>query len=160
MADVTIRQARPGDAGDIYEIEQICFPDPWSQDSIRYELEENERAFYIVAEHSGKVVGYVGLWWILDEGHITNVAVTPGYRNRKIAEGMLRVLIDHTESAGIHHHTLEVRRSNEAAISLYEKFGFEIEGVRKGYYRFGGEDALIMWRHSDIEALPEEETEE
>ena len=58
MADVIIRQAKPEDAGDIYEIEQICFPDPWSRDSIRYELEENERAFYVVAVHSGKVVGY------------------------------------------------------------------------------------------------------
>ena len=82
MADVIIRQAKPGDEEAIYEIEKICFPDPWSLDSIRYELEENERAFYLVAVHSGRVVGYAGLWWVLDEGHITNVAVRPGYRNR------------------------------------------------------------------------------
>lgn len=149
MADVLIRQAKPGDAEDIYEIEQICFPDPWSLTSIKYELEENERAFYVVAVHSGKVVGYAGLWWILDEGHITNVAVRPGYRNRKIAEGIIRVLLEHTGKEGILHHTLEVRRSNEPAINLYEKFGFEVCGVRKGYYRFEGEDALIMWRHAE-----------
>ena len=159
MADVIIRQAVPGDAEDIYEIEQICFPDPWSLDSIRYELEENPRAFYVVAQHSGKVVGYAGLWWVVDEGHITNVAVRPGYRNRKIAEGILRTLIEHTTEEGILHHTLEVRQSNEAAIGLYEKFGFETCGVRKGYYRFGGEDALIMWRH-EPEREEEEETAE
>ena len=157
MADVIIRQAAPEDAADIYEIEQICFPDPWSMDSIRYELEENPRAFYVVALHNSKVVGYAGLWWVVDEGHITNVAVRPGYRNRKIGEGIIRTLIEHTVSEGILHHTLKVRESNEPAIRLYEKFGFEACGVRKGYYRFGGEDALIMWRH---EPKQEEDTEE
>ena len=167
MADVIIRQAGPADTTDIFEIEKLCFPDPWSKDSIRYELEENEKAFYLVAEHSGKVVGYMGLWWILDEGHITNVAVRPGYRNRKIAEGILRVMLEHTIGAGILHHTLEVRRDNQPAINLYEKFGFEVDGVRKGYYQFDGEDALIMWRHATDEEIaelapepPEEEPEE
>lgn len=167
MADVIIRQAGPADTADIFEIEKLCFPDPWSMDSIRYELEENEKAFYLVAEHSGKVVGYMGLWWILDEGHITNVAVRPGYRNRKIAEGIIRVMLEHTIGAGILHHTLEVRRDNQPAINLYEKFGFEVDGVRKGYYQFDGEDALIMWRHATEEEIaelapepPEKEPEE
>ena len=159
-----IRQAAPEDANDIFEIEEMCFPDPWSLESIKYELEENERAFYVVAEHSGKVVGYAGLWWILDEGHITNVAVRPGYRNRKIAEGIITVLLEHTESQGVLHHTLEVRRSNQPAINLYEKFGFEVCGVRKGYYQFDREDALIMWRHAELSdetaAEPADETEE
>lgn len=153
MADVIIRQAEPKDAEDIYEIEMVCFPDPWSMESITYELEENPRAFYVVAEHSGKVVGYAGLWWIMDEGHITNVAVRPGYRNRKIAEGIIHVLIEHTVQEGVLHHTLEVRRSNEAAINLYRKFGFAVEGVRKGYYKFENEDALLMWRHATEEEL-------
>ena len=167
MADVIIRQAGPADTADIFEIEKLCFPDPWGKDSIRYELEENEKAFYLVAEHSGKVVGYMGLWWILDEGHITNVAVRPGYRNRKIAEGIIRVMLEHTIGAGILHHTLEVRRDNQPAINLYEKFGFEVDGVRKGYYQFDGEDALIMWRHATEEEIaelapepPEKEPEE
>ena len=149
MADVIIRQAGPADAKDIFEIEKICFPDPWCMDSIKFELEENPRAFYVVAEHTGKVVGYAGLWWIEDEGHITNVAVMPGFRNRKIAEGIIRTLIDHTSAAGMRHYTLEVRRSNTPAIRLYEKFGFGVEGVRKGYYKFEKEDALIMWRHEE-----------
>lgn len=149
MADVIIRQATPADTDDIYEIERLCFPDPWSRDSVRYELEENERAFYVVAEHSGQVVGYAGLWWIEDEGHITNVAVKPGYRNRHIGQGIIKTLIEHTLSEGIKHHTLEVRKSNWAAIGLYEKFGFEVEGVRPKYYKHNNEDALIMWRHEE-----------
>ena len=157
MADVIIRQALPSDAEDMYEIEMICFPDPWSLDSIHYELEENPRAFYVVAEHSGQVVGYAGLWWIEDEGHITNIAVKPGFRNRKIAEGIVSVLLDFTIHEGIRHHTLEVRRGNEPALNLYKKFGFTVEGVRKGYYKFEGEDALIMWRHASDKEIAEAE---
>ncbi|NLD18927.1 MAG: ribosomal protein S18-alanine N-acetyltransferase [Clostridiales bacterium] len=147
MADIIVRQANEKDVEPIYEIERLCFPDPWSRDSLRYELEENPRAFYIAAEIDEKVVGYAGLWWIEDEGHITNVAVRPGFRNRRIATGIISVLIEFTVSKGIKHHTLEVRSSNEAAIGLYEKHGFKVEGVRKKYYLNNGEDALIMWRH-------------
>lgn len=149
MADVTIRQATAEDVDDIYEIEKLCFPDPWSRDALIYELEENPRAFYIVADLDGQVVGYAGLWWIEDEGHITNVAVKPGFRNRRIGAGIIGVMLDFTSREGILHHTLEVRRSNEPAISLYEKFGFRTEGVRKKYYLNNGEDALIMWRHGE-----------
>lgn len=149
MAEVIIRQAVPGDAGSISEIENLCFPDPWSMDALTYELEGNPRAFYIVAELDGEVVGYAGLWIIGDEGHITNVAVKPGFRNRKIGEGIIGVMIDFTSGEGIAHHTLEVRKSNVPAINLYEKFGFRTEGVRKKYYQNNGEDALIMWRHEE-----------
>ncbi|MDD6646640.1 MAG: ribosomal protein S18-alanine N-acetyltransferase [Firmicutes bacterium] len=152
MADMMIRQASVTDVDDIYEIERLCFPDPWSKDAMIYELESNPRAFYIVAELEGKVVGYAGLWWIGDEGHITNVAVKPGFRNRRIAQGIMEVMIDFTTQQGIMHHTLEVRRSNEPAIKLYEKFDFRIEGVRKGYYQNNKEDALIMWRHEESES--------
>ena len=147
MTDVLVRQADINDVDDIYEIERLCFPDPWSRDSLIYELDKNPRAFYIVAELDDKVAGYAGLWWIGDEGHITNVAVRPGFRNRKIASGIMTVMLEFTTKEGIKHHTLEVRRSNEPAIGLYEKYGFEVEGIRKGYYLNNGEDALIMWRH-------------
>ena len=147
MTDVTIRQATAGDVDDIYEIETLCFPDPWSRDALLYELKRNPRAFYIVAEMEGQVVGYAGLWWIEDEGHITNVAVRPDCRDRRIGTGIIDVMLDFTCQEGIRHHTLEVRRSTAIAIRLYEKFGFQIEGVRKGYYVNNKEDALIMWRH-------------
>ncbi|MBQ0079122.1 MAG: ribosomal protein S18-alanine N-acetyltransferase [Eubacterium sp.] len=151
MPDVIVRQATVKDAEEIYEIEQLCFPDPWSLESLVYEFEENERAFYVVAELDNKVVGYAGLWWIFDEGHITNVAVRPDYRQRHIAEGIMGVMLQFTNEQGIYHHTLEVRPSNDAAIKLYEKLGFEVEGRRKNYYANNGEDALIMWRHVEEE---------
>ncbi len=149
MADLLVRQADIGDVEDIYEIEKLCFPDPWSRRSLAYELEQNPRAFYIVAELESKVVGYAGMWWVGDEGHITNVAVRPGFRSRKIASGIMGVMLEFTCGEGIKHHTLEVRKSNEAAIGLYKKFGFALEGVREKYYLNNGEDALIMWRHAE-----------
>lgn len=149
MADVIIRQADVSDVDDIYEIEKLCFPDPWSRDALVYEMTENPRAFYVVAELEEKVVGYAGLWWIGDEGHITNVAVKPGYRHRHIGQGIISVMVDFTTKEGMMHHTLEVRKSNEAAINLYKKFGFEVEGVRKEYYANNKEDAVIMWRHEE-----------
>lgn len=153
MTEMTIRQAGPADADAIYEIEKLCFPDPWSRDTIRQELSENPRAFYVVAEIEGEIVGYAGLWWIIDEGHITNVAVKPGFRNRRIGSAIIETMLDHTGQQGIRHYTLEVRESNISARALYEKYGFAVEGIRKGYYQVGHEDALIMWKHA---AGPEE----
>lgn len=149
MTEMILRQADASDADAIYEIEKLCFPDPWSRESLRSELSENPRAFYVVAQIGSEIVGYAGLWWIVDEGHITNVAVKPGYRNRRIGSQIIEALLDHTGSAGIRSYTLEVRAGNISARALYEKFGFQVEGVRKGYYQVGHEDALIMWRRDD-----------
>ncbi|MBQ9014621.1 MAG: ribosomal protein S18-alanine N-acetyltransferase [Firmicutes bacterium] len=146
---MTIRQADARDADAIYEIETLCFPDPWSRQSLREELESNPRAFYVVAEIAGEIVGYAGLWWILDEGHITNVAVKPGYRNRRIGSQIIETMLEHTTEQGIRHYTLEVRESNISARALYEKYGFQVEGIRKEYYQVGREDALIMWKHEE-----------
>ena len=178
MTDMFIRQATAEDAEAIFEIENLCFSDPWSLESIIYEFEQNPAAFYVVAEievdneageggqapdeaasksggsgsESRLIVGYAGLWWIEDEGHITNVAVRPGFRNRRIGSQILETLIDFTGEEGINSYTLEVRKSNEAAIALYEKYGFAIEGLRRNYYphgRKGREDALILWRRNE-----------
>lgn len=146
MEELIIRKAEEKDVKDIAELEKVCFSDPWSEDSVRYDVVDNKLAFYIVAEIDSKVVGYVGIWNIVDEGHITNVAVSPDYRRMHIASAMIEVLIDVTGEAGVERHTLEVRASNDAAIKLYEKYGFQREGIRKGYYQDNGEDALIMWR--------------
>ena len=146
MDEMIIRQAAPEDADGIYELERLCFLDPWSLDSVRYELEENPLAFYLVAEIDGQIVGYAGIWWIDDEGYITNVAVRPGFRNRRIGSQIIEALLEHTAEQGIRAWTLEVRESNDAGRALDEKFGFAVEGVRKGYYKHEKEDALIMWR--------------
>lgn len=157
MTEMILRQADARDVEEIYEIEKLCFSDPWSRDSLTYEFTENERAFYVAAEIDGQVVGYAGLWWVADEGHITNVAVRPGYRNRRIGSQIIETLLEVTGQYGIRHYTLEVRRSNDSARALYEKYGFSVEGIRPGYYQTGHEDALIMWRHDPEEAEKERE---
>ena len=146
MAELIIRKGASSDIDDIEVLEQRCFAVPWDRASILYDLDENPLAGYFVAELFGRVVGYIGVWKIVDEGHITNVAVSPDYRRMQIGSALLKTMLEITAEEGIVRHTLEVRTGNEAAIGLYEKFGFETAGVRKGYYEDNGEDALIMWR--------------
>ena len=141
-----IRQAEERDIMPMAQLDILCFTSPWSEDSFEREIKENNIAFYIVAESDGVLVGYAGLWCIVDEGHITNVAVHPDYRRRHIGEALISILLEHTIKNGIKSHTLEVRVTNEAAQSLYRKFGFEPVGIRKNYYEDNGEDAIIMWR--------------
>lgn len=143
---LNIRKAMPSDVKTLAELDRICFAAPWSEASFFEEINHNERALYIVGETEGRIVAYAGLWCIIDEGHITNVAVHPDYRRRSIGKTILKALLDTAEAGGIVAETLEVRPSNTAAIALYDRFGFRKEGVRKGYYEDNGEDALIMWR--------------
>ena len=147
MADLIIRRAEEKDVLAIEEIEKQCFTVPWSYESLYQDIVENKLAFYIVAElAAGQICGYVGIWKIFDEGHITNVAVAPEYRRKHIARAMLEALMEVTAEAGIERYTLEVRAGNEPAIRLYEGLGFKSEGIRPGYYEDNGEDAVIMWR--------------
>jgi ribosomal-protein-alanine N-acetyltransferase len=148
MNQVTIRKATIDDIDGIAALEECCFSVPWSRQSLYRDMTENGRALYFVAEISGQVAGYVGLWTILDEGQINNVAVLPRYRRAHVGSALIRTMLQNTEEAGIHSHTLEVRAGNQPAIGLYEKFGFRQEGLRKGYYEDNGEDAIIMWRRS------------
>ena len=146
MAQLIIRQAEERDIMAIEGLEQVCFSDPWSYESLEHDILNNKLSFYIVAEVEGVVCGYVGIWNIVDEGHITNVAVSPDYRRKHIASNMLDVLIASCEEAGVERFTLEVRAGNEPAKALYAGKGFKEIGVRKGYYQDNGEDAIIMWR--------------
>lgn len=146
MNNLVIRQADEQDVDAIAGLEEICFTTPWSRNSIHQELTENKLAFYTIAELNGQVVGYAGMWFIIDEGHITNVAVLPEHRQKHIGSAMIAVMIHFAEERGIKRFTLEVRSSNEAAKALYRKFDFKEEGLRKGYYQDNGEDAVIMWR--------------
>jgi ribosomal-protein-alanine N-acetyltransferase len=144
--DLIIRQAEERDIKPMAEMDILCFSAPWSEESFEKEIRDNRLAFYIVAEIGGVMVGYAGLWCIVEEGHITNVAVHPDHRRKGVGEALVGVLLSHTIDNGILSHTLEVRESNQAAISLYTKFGFEPAGVRKNYYADNNEDAIIMWR--------------
>jgi ribosomal-protein-alanine N-acetyltransferase len=146
-----IRKAARADAAAITEIEILCFSPPWSFEDILYEIEENSLARYIVCEEDSRVVSYAGLWVILNEGHIMNVAVHPDFRGQGRGAAMLGSLIERTVlESGVTDFTLEVRASNDAAVRLYERAGFRKEGRRPGYYSDPAEDALIMWLHNNI----------
>lgn len=147
--DVEISQMKRTDLESVMEIEKASFPTPWSRYAFLAELYENRRARYFVAREKarGEVVGYVGIWLILDEAHITNIAVHPGFRRKGIGKGLMLAAIDYAESQGVGAVTLEVRASNIIAQRLYEQIGFVSVGIRPGYYHDDGEDAVIMWRN-------------
>ncbi len=137
---------KESDLDRIMEIEEKTFNPPWSREAFLLELTKNLLAKYIVAEVDGLVVGYGGIWLIIDEGHVTNIAVDEKYRGKgigsKILEGLIQLCADRNMIA----MTLEVRKSNEVAQALYRKYGFKEYGIRKGYYQDNNEDAIIMWK--------------
>ncbi len=145
MAEIRIRRGTPADLADMAAMEQACFVDPWSYDALAEDM-DSPVCTYIVAESGGRVVGYVGFWAVLDEGNINNVAVAPDYRRQHIGTALLEETLRVGRSLGVVNYTLEVRAGNEAAMKLYEKFGFQKAGVRPHYYKAGDEDAVIMWR--------------
>ena len=144
--ELILRPAEAKDVESIAEIEKICFATPWTADAVYKEITSNPLAHYVIAEIDGVVTGYVGFWQILDEGHITNVAVRPEYRGNHIGSALIAIMIEIGSSLGITRYTLEVRSSNEPAKALYRNFDFKEAGLRKGYYEDNGEDAVIMWR--------------
>ena len=146
--DYSTRPAEEADVYGISVIERLSFGEPWLEQSILSDL-KLEYSDYVVCENEGHILGYAGLHRILDEGHITNIAVLPGARRSGVGSSALRELLARAEARGIGDFTLEVRESDMAARHFYEKFGFAYEGIRRDYYpRAGGgrEDALIMWR--------------
>lgn len=147
MVDVRILPMTLEDVESVVEIEESSFPVPWSKNSFIYELLENERAVYLVAKDvMERVLGYVGLWVVFEEGHITNLAVHPLYRRQGVARALLEGLIEAVRPLGVQHLTLEVRASNRPAQQLYEKMGFVQVGIRRKYYLDNNEDAFIMWK--------------
>lgn len=133
----------------VYKIEKECFSNPWSKKSLEDELFKNKFAIYIVALDENKVIGYGGMWHIINEGHITNIAVTEKYRNQGVATAIVNKLSEIAISKEMIGLTLEVRMANESAKALYTKLGFRVEGIRKEYYSDTLEDALIMWKYFD-----------
>jgi len=109
------------------------------------EVEENKCARYYVAKDDNRIIGYGGMWLVLDEAHVTNVAVHPDYRRKGVGRRIMETLINEAVRLGKERMTLEVRVSNTPAINLYKSLGFEEGGIRKGYYSNNREDALIMW---------------
>lgn len=136
---------RPEHLNQVLAIETRSFPIPWSHRAFMFEVTENDFAFYIVALVDEKVVGYAGMWIVLDEAHITNVAVHPELKGRGVGRALMTELLGRAVVLGAVRITLEVRVSNQVARSLYKSLGFAEKGLRKKYYSDNNEDAIIMW---------------
>lgn len=143
---VRIRDMYLTDLDRIIEIETRSFPTAWSRQAFQSELVENTFATYLVLDFHGTVVAYGGMWNILDEAHVTNVAVHPDFRGHHLGETMMLGLMTRGRQLGARRMTLEVRRGNQVAQNLYQKLGFVQLGVRRGYYTDTREDAFILWK--------------
>jgi ribosomal-protein-alanine N-acetyltransferase len=148
MEAAVIRFMSPADINLVLNVEEKCFAVPWSRAAFKAEIGDNDLAHYFVVELNGQVVGYAGMWIILDEAHITNVAVLPAFQRKGFGEKLMDALIELAKAKGATSMTLEVRVSNVDAQRLYRRLGFVARGLRRQYYTDTQEDALIMWRDS------------
>lgn len=145
LDQVAFRPMEIMDLPQIEVVEKRSFPTPWPRKAFYNELMFNQFAYYTVATYDEKVIGYCGFWLILDEAHITNIAIHPDYRGSGIGEATLSYVMELAKQLGAEKMTLEVRVSNDVAKKMYEKLGFVRSGIRKGYYTDNKEDAMIMW---------------
>lgn len=134
------------DIPEVINIEEEAYGEHhWSKSSFYDEMSNNLAKYYCAKTSDGELVGYAGTWHILDEGHITTIAVKKQYYRQHIGEALIVKILEDCYKEKIKYLTLEVRASNEAAIGLYTKYGFNSLGTRKGYYQDNNEDALVMW---------------
>ncbi len=142
---ITIREMEFTDLEEILDIENALFSVPWSENGFFSFLLRNDTLF-LVAEEEGSIVGYCGAVMVINEGDITNVAVSPNRQGRGIGRQLVQAMIQRTQDKGVTQLHLEVRASNQRAISLYQSLGFERVGVRPGYYEEPVEDGILMNR--------------
>ncbi len=141
-----IRPMQKQDIDGIIAIEAATYGDHhWSKDSFYSELNNNLARYYCAFDENDNLMGYVGSWFVIDEAHVTNLAVSPDFRRKHVGECLLRTVIENCYKEKVKYLTLEVRIGNTPAIGLYEKYSFKSLGTRKGYYQDNNEDALIMW---------------
>ncbi len=149
ISDMTLK-----DVDGVLAVERRSFPTPWSRTAFVQEMTENIYAHYVVAHDGDTIAGYGGMWIILDEAHVTNVAVDPDYRGQGLGLRLMHELMHRAAVCGAKRMTLEVRVGNAVARSLYGKLGFVQSGVRPNYYTDTHEDALIMWLDPLHDPLP------
>ena len=142
---VVYRPMVEADVPSVVVTEEEVFTTPWTAEILEHELNGNDYASYLVAERDGQIVGHVGMWVVLDECHITNVAVRKQEQGHGIGEALMRHAMELCRNHGVQAMSLEVRVSNETAQNLYRKLGFQRGGIRKNYYSDDHEDALVMW---------------
>jgi len=140
-----IRRMNFMDVDAVLKVENEAFTTPWSRAAFEAETSDNELAYYLVVDVGGVIAGYAGMWLIIDEAHVTNIALAAAYRGAGLGEQLVRALMELARERGAGSMTLEVRVSNVKAQALYTKLGFVSRGKRRNYYTDNREDALIMW---------------
>lgn len=142
--DCLIEDVQEQQLEQIEQIEKACFSLPWTIDQLRWQLKDTQHEFIAAMDERGRILGYVGMMYVLDEGYISNVAVAPEHRRLGIADALISKLMERSACLELSFVTLEVRCSNSAAMALYKKHGFIPVGRRKNYYDFPREDAILM----------------
>lgn len=144
--NIKIRQMEKSDVDEVVRLESLSYGEHhWSKESFYNELSNNLAHYYCAVDEENTLLGYAGCWHIFDEAHITTLSVHPDYRKKGVAQNLIFSIVDDCYKNKIKYITLEVRESNIAAISLYEKNGFKSIGTRKNYYQDNNENALIMF---------------
>lgn len=149
--ELVIRDMVAGDIKQVMRVEYACFSDPWSENALLTEA-MNPAAYYAVCSLGAHIIGFAGMWIIMDECHITNIGVLPEYRRKGYGERLLIAILKEAIARGATRATLECRRSNFGAQQLYGKYDFTTVAIRRGYYRDNNEDAVVMWVN-DIHSL-------
>ncbi|MFD2211613.1 ribosomal protein S18-alanine N-acetyltransferase [Virgibacillus halophilus] len=145
MNEPLIRPMALADIEAVMKVETATYTSPWERHIFFQELSQNFHAHYYVLELEGEVIGYAGMWVVVDDAQITNIAILPGYRGKKYGEQLFRFMVGKAVILGAVHLSLEVRVSNHIAQRMYSKFGLVEGGIRKNYYSDNQEDAIVMW---------------
>lgn len=147
MADFSISRLRDrDDLADVVALEAASFTNPWSRETLERDLRNTDVVrVFTLRDGVGQLLGFCGCWFVTDELHINTLAIADTVRRRGHATRLLRFVLVEAVAAGLTRATLEVRRSNDAALRLYERFGFAVEGIRPNYYTQPVEDALVLW---------------
>lgn len=143
MCDILICECKVNDISDMVKIEKECFSEPWSEKGFQSAFKDGI-SYFVCAEANKILVGYAGMYNVLDEGYVYNLAVSEKFRGNKIGGKLVENLLNYSKNKNLRFLSLEVRKSNHAAINLYQKTGFEIIGTRKNFYNLPKEDGIIM----------------
>lgn len=145
MSGWSLRPCERRDVTELLAIEEAQFPEPWTKGMLLDEISNTETRRYTVAVEDGRIVGYLGVMFVLDELHVNTIGTLPGHEGRGIASSLLDDALADAKARGMTRATLEVATSNERAQRLYFRYGFKPVGVRKNYYERTHEDALVLW---------------
>ncbi|WP_411954745.1 ribosomal protein S18-alanine N-acetyltransferase [Alkalibacillus sp. S2W] len=144
MSEVRVRKMEITDLDDVMDVERASFTSPWKRDAFEVDLVKNRFSYYLVLEKNDRIIGYCGVWIVLETAQITNIAILPSERGHRYGEKLFRQVLKLAKQIGAEELSLEVRQSNHVAQKMYQKFGLKIVGRREKYYP-DQEDAYVMW---------------